>query len=173
MVEVAYFGVDGRPCLSKYGYHGWRGSFDREDKEVEHSWFDTTEKSIPMMSIAAVTEVLPASEAGQRKILVCDIILQYGQWSLQEIGNDPNFETLAAEIEKLRGEKKRLVLYQDGNILAYEFPPGPMGIGIDTTVLSKAKFQEITPRIRDVSEERTVIELSVHSMGGPRDAGLR
>jgi len=36
---VAYFGIDGQPCLRKEGYAGWHSEYDDKDNEIRVAYF--------------------------------------------------------------------------------------------------------------------------------------
>ena len=38
--EEAYFGVDGKPALHKYGYAGWRAVYNERHIRVAYTLFD-------------------------------------------------------------------------------------------------------------------------------------
>ena len=44
LVEVTYFGADGKPCLCKDGYAGWKATYDERGNQTSESCFGTDGK---------------------------------------------------------------------------------------------------------------------------------
>ena len=40
----SYFGADGKPCLNKDGYAGWKATFDERGNQTSESYFGTDGK---------------------------------------------------------------------------------------------------------------------------------
>ena len=41
---MSYFGADGKPCLNKDGYAGWKATYDERGNETSVSYFGTDGK---------------------------------------------------------------------------------------------------------------------------------
>ena len=42
--SVSYFGTDGKPCLHKDGYAGWKATYDERGNQTSESYFGTDGK---------------------------------------------------------------------------------------------------------------------------------
>src|SRR5262249_13398373 len=47
----AYFGLDGKPCLHKDGYHRWTARYDERGNRIEEAYFGGDEKTPPPPAI--------------------------------------------------------------------------------------------------------------------------
>ncbi len=128
VTEQRYYGIDGKPCLHKDGFHAVRKKYDQFGNKTEESFFGVDDQPLISNVIVIAQEIVPSSEAEKKGVNEGDILLQYGRWSCEEIEKDPEFHKLIAEFERCKKKRKSVVFYRKGNIYAYEFPPGLIGV---------------------------------------------
>ena len=45
-IEEAYFGLDGKPCLHKKGYHRWTARYNERGNSIETTYFGLDGKKV-------------------------------------------------------------------------------------------------------------------------------
>ena len=121
----SYFGTDGKPCLNKDGFAGWKATFDERGNETSRSYFD--ERGRPLRPVAVqVREVMPKGKAAALGLHARDVIVRYDGQHYTEVAK------LAGAI-KAPGEKPReLVVRRDGKEISYQVTPGLLGVMLGT-----------------------------------------
>ena len=80
--SVSYFGTDGKPCLHKDGYAGWKSTFDERGNETSVSYFGTDGK--PCLNKDGICRMEgPLRRAGKRDE---HVLLRHRRQALPEQG---------------------------------------------------------------------------------------
>jgi YD repeat-containing protein len=128
----ACFDEKGQPTSDQTdGTHKIRYEYNQLGEEVNRRYYDTDGKPIPAIPIVTAKEVTPSSIAEEKGIKAEDIFLQIGQWVWKDVEKDPEFKILVEEMEQFEEKNKRIMIYREGNVYTYDFPPGKIEVRFD------------------------------------------
>lgn len=127
-VGVAYFGTDGKPIISRYGYAKAIWSYDAAGNQIDLTYFDA--QGLEIRTEVVVVGILPGTTAEQIGLSVNDVLLSYDGVEMATSGQ------LVAMVATSGSGEHILVVRRGLEVLFFKIPPGRIGVNLQTALVA-------------------------------------
>ena len=150
-IGLEYYGLDGKPCLTKNGYAKVAAKYNERGDEIEEAWFDESGNPLATNGVAKWTKnydenrhatvltyydadgkltyaqiyiaaVVPGGQAEAAGLLVGDVLVSYDGKAVTEVSE------LIDWVRKPGDALRDLVVSRGGRRMSFEMKPGVMGV---------------------------------------------